>query len=173
MTVRSERRYETIGILTNVWIRHLGSEYLTLWDTEDWLKYKDYALCINPQKNSLLYVTVTILGEQFRLHRLLIKCEPKDLVDHIDGDGLNNCKHNLRLATNAENMQNRTNNANSNSTSGVRGVGFKSQTGTWTAQVKIDGKKKHLGTFKTVEEAEKIVIEYRSKHMLFSKEARL
>lgn len=173
MTIRSKRRHETIGLLTKVWIHHLGSEYLTLWDTEDWLKYSLYALCINPQKNSLFYVTVTILGKQFRLHRLLISCTDNDLVDHKDGNGLNNCKYNLRLVTNAENMQNRTTKANSNSTSGIRGVGFKSQTSQWTAQVKLDGKKKHLGSFKTVEEAEKAVIDYRSKHMPFSKEAGL
>jgi hypothetical protein len=169
--MRTDRRYEILNTLTKVWIYHLGTEYLTLLDTEDWLKYKEYAMCLEPAKNSVFYVKTTILSQQFKLHRLIMNCNFNELIDHKDGNGLNNCKTNLRVATNAENMQNRTTEANSNSTSGVRGVGFKSQTGRWTAQVKINGTKKHLGSFKTIEEAEKVVTEYRSKNMPFSKEA--
>jgi hypothetical protein len=35
-------------------------------------------------------------GKSIRLHRFLLDAKPGELVDHWDGDGLNNCRYNLR-----------------------------------------------------------------------------
>lgn len=73
--------------------------------------------------------------------------QQKELVDHEDGDGLNNTRHNLRLATHANNCQN-SKRSKLNS-SGFKGV---SQTGNkWRAQINPSGKRIHLGTFNTPE----------------------
>ena len=60
-------------------------------------------------------------------------------VDHIDGDGLNNTRLNLRPATHAQNMQNRRKHRNGSS-SPERGVYFHKQRRMWRAQVKHNGK---------------------------------
>jgi hypothetical protein len=74
---------------------------------------------------------------------------PKGLViDHIDGDRLNNLPINLRYVPQAVNGQNVT---KANSASGKVGV-YRNGSG-WMAQVKVRGVGLHLGTFGTIEEA--------------------
>lgn len=72
-------------------------------------------------------------------------------VDHIDGDGLNCCRSNLRLATRLQNARNmRKSRAN---TSGYKGVTLEKESGKWRAQITSMGKKYNLGRFLTPEEA--------------------
>jgi hypothetical protein len=94
----------------------------------------------------------TLLG----MHRLILGLGYGDpqKVDHIDGDGLNNRRSNLRIATN------KTNRWNSAAVNGARspykGVNwqqFKGKNGKWRAQISVDGKQRHLGLFKTEIEA--------------------
>lgn len=75
---------------------------------------------------------------------------PDSFVDHINGNGLDNRKENLRLVTHAENMRNRR--VQANNKSGFRGVHQKKD-GFWYAQIKIDGVQKYLGCYKTPQEA--------------------
>jgi len=74
-------------------------------------------------------------------------------VDHIDGNGLNNVRKNLRMATSIQNRRNRI--LNSNNSSGYKGVYFNpySRVRPWLAAIKADGKKNHLGSFSTPQEA--------------------
>jgi hypothetical protein len=52
------------------------------------------------------------------LHRFLLNPKGKMVVDHVDGDGLNNVRSNIRLATNSQNLANRPH----RSGTGLRGV---------------------------------------------------
>ncbi len=72
-------------------------------------------------------------------------------VDHIDGDGLNNRKNNLRESTHSENMANRG--MNSNNTSGYKGAYFHKISKCWYSAIKINGKMLYLGICKDVVEA--------------------
>jgi hypothetical protein len=83
------------------------------------------------------------------LHRLIMKAPLGLEVDHRDGDGLNNRRRNMRIATHSQNMHNTR--RNKNNTSGFKGVDF--SFGKWRARIKIKGKKKHLGMFASPEEA--------------------
>ena len=85
------------------------------------------------------------------MHRVLLGAQGNVYVDHIDGDGLNNRRNNLRLATNAQNQFNQR--MRSDNKSGYRGVSFRKSDGTWTAQIKANGRRHYLGIYKTPEEA--------------------
>jgi len=86
---------------------------------------------------------------ELRLHRLVMDAEPKMIIDHIDGNGLNNCRSNLRYVTTKENAANRR---KLNSTSSPF-KGVEVCRGKIYAYIRVDKKKKHLGTFSTQEEA--------------------
>jgi len=102
------------------------------------------------------YYRVTLNGKLYYLHRLLAQAfipnpEGKPEVDHIDGNPLNNCLSNLRWATHSENQWNRG--KQRNNTSDHKGVSFNKRDGKWEAYIYLNGKKKHLGSFGSPEEA--------------------
>jgi hypothetical protein len=66
-------------------------------------------------------------------------------VDHVDGNGLNNCKSNLRSCNSVENGRNRG--PQTNNKSGYKGVSKHTQYERWVAQIKINGKQTYLGVF--------------------------
>lgn len=128
------------------------------------LKYKDGKVYWRDGKNkgkvagTVLthgYVQVTIDKKKLYVHRLIFAMHygyfPK-IIDHIDRDRTNNLIDNLRDATTTLNSENRS--IASNNTSGIRGVSLRSDGKKWTAQIKTNNKKIHLGCFDTIEEAE-------------------
>lgn len=101
--------------------------------------------------DSLGYVASRSKKSFDRLHRLVAKATNEHLVDHIDGNKLNNKKSNLRICSNAQNLQNRG--ANRNNSSGKKGVYFNKKSGKWIAQIGVGNKRIHVGTFSDVNDA--------------------
>jgi len=85
------------------------------------------------------------------MHRQILNPGADLEVDHIDGNGLNNCKINLRPATHAQNMRNRI--MKGKGTSQYKGVYFNKSRGMFCAEIKFEGIKKHLGYFSNQHEA--------------------
>lgn len=83
------------------------------------------------------------------MHRLLLDAPRGMQVDHADGDGLNNRRSNIRLATPTQNMANRGHDRRN--LLGVKGVS--KIYNKYRATITPDGKKVYLGTFATAEEA--------------------
>lgn len=74
------------------------------------------------------------------------------VTDHVNGDGLDNRRSNLRDATTAENGRNRR--RQSNNASGFKGVFWNKADRKWRASIGVtDGKRQHLGCFSTPEAA--------------------
>lgn len=86
-----------------------------------------------------------------RMHQIILPLPNEWLVDHIDGDGLNNRRRNLRVATGALNLMNRG--AQANNSSGFKGVCWYAAGEKWHAQITREGKNHHIGYFETAEEA--------------------
>jgi hypothetical protein len=86
---------------------------------------------------------------QTSMHRLILGLERGDRLccDHIDGNGLNNQRHNLRVATYKQNAANRT--ASRNALSHYNGVTLDKRVGKWRAQIQSGGKSIWLGQFAT------------------------
>lgn len=79
------------------------------------------------------------------MHRLVTNASNGLEVDHIDKDGLNNQKSNLRVCTRGQNSRN-TGKSKSNK-SGYKGVCWASRRQSWLAQIKADGKNYFLGHY--------------------------
>lgn len=86
-----------------------------------------------------------------RMHRHLMESPDGFQVDHEDGNGLNNRRENLRVATHAQNQRNAR--ARIDNSSGVKGVGWSSARGKWRARIRVDGTRHDLGFFRTKREA--------------------
>lgn len=72
-------------------------------------------------------------------------------LDHIDGNGLNNQKDNLRICTRSQNNLNKD--KNKNNKSGFKGVSWHSYREKRRAHIGVDYRQIHLGLFLTAEEA--------------------
>ena len=79
------------------------------------------------------------------MHRLLSGAQKKDIVDHINGNPLDNQKSNLRICSIAENSRNAV--KPKNNTSGFKGVTWDKDRRRWVAQIKFNRKTINLGRF--------------------------
>lgn len=86
---------------------------------------------------------------QLAMHRFLL--DPPDAldVDHVNSDGLDNRRSNLRIATRQQNTFNQR--LRSTNKSGYKGVSYCRQTSRWKAQIKFEGRAVTLGRFDTAE----------------------
>lgn len=89
-------------------------------------------------------ITLGADGKQVAMHTMLM---PEALeIDHINGDGLDNRRANIRACSHAENSRNRR--KHNNAKSRFKGV-WPVEGGRWRAQIEQNGEKLPLGTFDT------------------------
>jgi HNH endonuclease len=93
-------------------------------------------------------------GNQY-LHRFLLGMDdPKQKIDHKNGDGLDNRRCNLRIATTRQNAQNRSNS---------KGV-YEQPNGSFRSSIRVEGKALNLGTFTSYNLAREVYLAARKKH---------
>lgn len=97
-----------------------------------------------------------------RMHTILLPVPKGFQVDHIDGNGLNNRRSNLRAATVAENAHNRKKPANNSS--GYKGVHWRKRECKWIARIMVQGVRMYLGHFDDPRSAHEAYCEA-SKHL--------
>lgn len=107
-----------------------------------------------------------------RLHRAVLGLSPGDpeIVDHINRNPLDCRKENLRIVDHGQNLQNQG--LRSDNKSGYRGVWRDPKTGSYLAYATVRQRRKHLGSFRTAEEAAAAASAWRAEHMPFSEDAR-
>lgn len=96
------------------------------------------------------------------LHRFLLSAPAGMEVDHLDGDGLNCRRGNLRVATTAQNQQNRR--ISADNTSGLKGASFDRTKKQWQAQIRINGRQTKIGHFNSAEEAHEAYVQTALRH---------
>ena len=89
----------------------------------------------------------------FKIHRIIATAfipnpENKTLIDHIDGDKLNNSIENLRWVSHQENSLNQKNKGKYK-----KGVYFNKKAKKFISQIRIDEKRIHIGSYETEDEA--------------------
>jgi len=93
------------------------------------------------------------------LHRLIMDAGPDDIIDHKNGNVLDNRRSNLRFATSAENSQNRQ--LAKNNSSGIKGVSWHKQHNKWQVEIVVNKKRIHLGYYENLEDARDAIREAR------------
>lgn len=99
----------------------------------------------------------TTARKHILLHRVILErvlgrvLAENEVPDHINGNGLDNRRENLRVATKAQNHQNAQ--KRKDNTSGYKGVSLHKETGRYVAYINANSKRFYLGIFPTIEEA--------------------
>lgn len=113
-------------------------EWLSQWK---WYCHSDSYAARRDERNQLIY-----------MHRLITNVPDGLVVDHINQNGLDNRRCNLRVATHRQNHLNAKPPASN--TSGIKGVRWHKAARKWEVYVSPGpGKKKHLGLFTNLEDA--------------------
>jgi hypothetical protein len=103
-----------------------------------------------PSPNRGGYHRIGIKNKRYLTHRLIYLYHhgyiPKE-IDHIDGNPSNNKIENLREVTHQQNLMNQKSQCGCSSI--YKGVCWDKQTNKWIVHIKINGKQKHLGRFKS------------------------
>lgn len=98
------------------------------------------------------YVAAGWGGKRIYLHRLIAQPEKGQEVDHINCDGLDNRRSNLRVCSHAQNLANQRHQERETH-SRYKGVTYNKRHGKWMAQAKARKIHYNLGTFKSEDDA--------------------
>ena len=129
--------YDTIG-------NKIGE---TIIDAEDVELVKQYSWSLSKGRHTQ-YCKSNQVGP---LYRLVMNAPKGMVVDHINHNGLDNRKSNLRICTNQENICNCE--IPKNNKSGCKGVYWAKDKNKWTVQVTINNKTIYIGRYANLEEA--------------------
>jgi hypothetical protein len=136
----------------------LTQNQFTLVDDEDYEYLSQWKWCAHRQShragkqfNAVRNTVINRKHTTILMHRLIMKPPAGTIIDHKDGNPLNNQKNNLRFATHS------TNGANTglrrNNKSGYKGVHWCNLTNKWCAQIRVKGQSINLGRFIDITDA--------------------
>lgn len=131
----------------------LSQGYFAMVDDEDFEKLNQYKWNVRIVKNTQYakrsdrYST----PKTIQMHRVIMGCDNNMMVDHINGNGLDNRKENLRVCTRSNNLMNSNKPRGEGLTSKYKGVNKSGKN--WRAEIRINRQGIYLGTFKTEIEA--------------------
>lgn len=116
-------------------------------------------------KDGCGYLGISINRKTYRNHRLIWLYMyghfPEQVIDHIDGNKLNNKLCNLRHVSQQKNMFNYS--GNKLNTSGWTGVSYDKARNKYAAYIHHNNKKVNLGRFTTAEEANKVRLQAKNR----------
>ena len=129
-------------------------------DTKDLPLVSEHTWWLKYHRNSC-YAVTDISKKRIYMHRLIIGAKKGQIVDHIDGNGMNNRRLNLRLCTNSQNIQNQRNRKLNGK---YRGVSWSKERKLWHAKITVNYKTINLGRFETAEAAARAYDEAATKY---------
>jgi hypothetical protein len=171
-----KNEFQIQGEITKIFLkRRNGKIFETLISTESLNKVMEFPYTWGAHyesKGNRFYVFGNMMqsdGTQktVKLHRWILDAPGRMVVDHINGDSLDNRLCNLRIATVSQNSQNR-NGLDSSNTSGFRGVSWDKRHKKWYAYLTVNKKRIFLGRYDSKIQAAKIAFEARRKYMPFA-----
>jgi hypothetical protein len=135
---------------------YCGQGHSVFLDWQDFELVKKHNWCLtNNRGNATAYAQAwdshdKATRRRIVMHRLIMSPPDGMFVDHIDGDGLNNRRSNLRIVTKQQNAFNQTKHSGR---SRFKGVSYEKSSNMWRATIRVDGVKKSLGRHAVEEDA--------------------
>jgi hypothetical protein len=126
--------------------------YIVLFDKKDANLVQSKTWTIVKMGKALYAMTNIKTGGKYKLtnmSHIVITCPPHKIIDHINGNGLDNRRINLRICTRGENNLNRK--LYITNKTGHKGIHFRR--GRYYAQIKYKTKIYCLGTYDKIEDA--------------------
>ncbi len=117
-------------------------------DASDYFRLSRYKWRVYKAKTGTLYAVTSRYnnGRFTSMHAAIVSPKAGFQIDHVDGDGLNNRRDNLRYATHQQQQFNRKR-PNKRNSSGHKGVTWNDKRQRWMAQIGYSGINIYLGLF--------------------------
>jgi hypothetical protein len=126
---------------------------VALVDDADFEWLSAFKWCASQERPGAFYAVGSVSGRVQRMHRVILSAPMGMDVDHVNGDGLDNRRSNIRLSTRSQNLAN-GNMARGKTTSRYRGVSACTDcAGFFRAQIWVNKKRRYLGYFRSEEAA--------------------
>lgn len=122
-----------------------NSHLVAVIDDEDFELVRPHRWYLRVRKG-LNYAEAHVYGKRAcGMHRVILGIVSNIHIDHIDNDGLNNRKSNLRFATASQNQANT--HLRVDNTSGFKGVSWDKSLNRWRVSIRKRGSKRYVGVF--------------------------
>ncbi len=124
----------------------LTKGYEVIVDDEDFSRLNIFIWQAEIKSNTVYAKRTASDRTNMYMHRYILDAKPGKFVDHLDGNGLNNTKNNIRVLSHSANCAKRK-------TKGIFSGVKKRASGRYRVQIARNGHTKDLGTYDTAEEA--------------------
>ena len=151
-----QQQIERVKVSDDVCFIPLSRGMFATVDVEDYPELNKYTWTVRKEGNTYYANRTKRVGDRRKqeiMHRKITNAPDGLVVDHINHDGLDNRKQNLRVCTRKQNSRNQL--PYKNVTSKYKGVYWEKQSKCYRASVRKDGKLYNLGRFKDQKEAAK------------------
>lgn len=136
----------------------LGGGFATIVDDEDFAELSKFKWNFHRDVNTVYAIRANNKSypgpPRAQMHRLITGAPDGVLVDHINRNGLDNRRCNLRFVNRNQNQANRG--KQKNNTSGFKGVTYRKSRGVFYAQIKVRRRMIYLGSARTAEGAARL-----------------
>lgn len=123
----------------------ISNGFHTIIDDQDYNEISKFKWSAETSRSGGVYAVRAERGKRIKMHRLILNAEKGQEVDHINGDGLDNRRSNLRLATHRQNAMNVP--KKDRGRSRFKGVSWRADRGKWRATINVNYKQSYLGLF--------------------------
>ena len=134
-------------LITIFEVKFKGVPYRAKCDTEDFNSLPNRKICFKDGDRK--YLNIHIDGKNQYMHRVIMNAGEYDIVDHHNGIQTNNCKSNLRVTNQSNNLGNKNKNFNKDLPKGI----YRKKNGSLKSVIQKDKKRYYVGTFQDVKSA--------------------
>jgi hypothetical protein len=144
-----EKIMENRTMLSTIELVNLSKGKFAIIDIEESDLVNQYKWCINDKQNNNYAIATKVIDNirhSKRMHRVIMRVtDPSIIIDHINHNGLDNRRCNLRITTHQKvTVQSQVSN---NKNTKHKGISFHKPSNKWRARISINGKTTYLGYY--------------------------